>query len=130
MDGIAAMGDERNFIGDKVEYGQKRKRGDQPVGGDESEVWVHCVQVQPAHGESESKQRQVSIQARGQCQAEGCPQTNDIHKVFLFICIGMLLHYTYHAAQEGNEYKLACAVAHKGPSLYAAWYCQLNFFSC
>src|SRR6266849_3659225 len=120
MDGIPAMVDERNFIGDKVEYGQKSKRGDQPVGGDESEVWVHLVQVQPAHGESESKQRQVSIQARGQCQAEGCTQTLDIHKGFLLICRGILLHYTYHAAQEGNEYKLAFAVAHKGPSLNSA----------
>src|SRR5258708_27738532 len=87
MDGIPYVVDERNLIGDKVEECKDDKRGDEPGLGDEGEVWVQLVHVQPAYRERESEHGQVCIQARGECKAERCSECDNIHSVCLPICM-------------------------------------------
>src|SRR5438445_792969 len=41
----------------------------------------------PAYRESESEQGQVCIQAGGECEAEGCTESDDIHGIFLLVCM-------------------------------------------
>src|SRR6266566_4916364 len=36
---------------------------------------------------SESEQGQVCIQAGGECEAEGCTESDDIHDIFLLVCM-------------------------------------------
>ncbi len=87
VNGVPYMVDEGNLVGDKVEECEYDKRGDEPALGDKGEVRAHREQMQPAYRESESEQGQVCIQAGGECEAEGCTKSDDIHEIFLLVCM-------------------------------------------
>ena len=87
MNCVPEVLDEWKLVSDKVEEGEDDKHGNEPALGDEGEVRVHAVQVQPAGREGESEQGQVGIQAGGECQAQGCTESDEIHGVFLLDCM-------------------------------------------
>ena len=91
VNNVPEVVDERNLVGNKVKECEDHKRSDEPVLSDEGEARTQRVQVQPAHRECESKHRQIGIQAGGECQAERCTEINDVHDVFLPVCMMMLL---------------------------------------